>query len=245
MKHSDYRPEILGMPWVPGNLILVGSRAWGGRLEYVLGNCIVEGTREEIPVALFVPGRTPQQILRMLLRMQVGDSVYENGGFSANDFKDYPLYIDDTELLTIAYLTGQIFRFVAEKKVRMVVVDWLQSIDGGIIDESTREGELDGILCILKALAKTLGIVIILTSQLSRHVIKSRNLPTVRDLLDVTEAKEYCDQVILIHPLDPFLRKALMIQQFKASDPFSKFEEHILNVSMDQDRHYFRRIDEL
>ena len=54
-KYIDYRPEIIGMEWTPGNLILVASRSWGGKSQYVLGNCIVAGTKEEIPVAYFLP----------------------------------------------------------------------------------------------------------------------------------------------------------------------------------------------
>ena len=45
-KYNDYRPEIVGMEWTPGNLILVASRSWGGKSQYVLGNCIVAGTKE-------------------------------------------------------------------------------------------------------------------------------------------------------------------------------------------------------
>ena len=54
-KYNDYRPEIVGMEWTPGNLILVASHSWGGKSQYVLGNCIVAGTKEEIPVAYFLP----------------------------------------------------------------------------------------------------------------------------------------------------------------------------------------------
>lgn len=242
MKHSDYRPNILGLDWAPGNLILVGSRAWGGRLQYVLGNCIVNGTKDEIPVAIFIPGRDRGELKKLLLRMQVGDSVYESGQITPKDLIDYPLYIDDTAPMTIAYLTGQIFRYVEEKNVGMVVIDLLQNIDGGIIDESTREGELNGILCILKALAETLGIVIVVISQLSRIIVKEHRMPKVRDLLDVTEAEEHCDQIILIHPLDPFVKEAMMILPFGSPNQYGRSEEQILSVSMDCNKHYFRKI---
>ena len=51
---NDYHPEIFGLDWAPGNLILVASRSWGGKNQYVLGNCIVAGTKEEIPVIDFL-----------------------------------------------------------------------------------------------------------------------------------------------------------------------------------------------
>ena len=71
-KYNDYRPEIVGMEWTPGNLILVASRSWGGKSQYVLGNCIVAGTKEEIPVAYFLPDGDSMRIRKALLRMQVG-----------------------------------------------------------------------------------------------------------------------------------------------------------------------------
>lgn len=210
-KFIDYQPEILGMSWTPGNLILVGSRSWGGRIEYVLGNCIVNGTLEYIPVGLFAPKGNRFGIVKMLLRMQLGSTVIDEGQFSAQDIKKYPLFIDDTSNLTIPYLVGQIFRLFEEKDVRMIVINRLQDIDCGIMDESSREGEMDATLRLLKALAESLNIIIIVTSKLSRHYVKDGGLPTVRDILDVTEAETHCDQIILLHPLNPLMEKVKMI----------------------------------
>ena len=67
-KYNDYRPEIVGMEWTPGNLILVASRSWGGKSQYVLGNCIVAGTKDKIPVAYFLPGCPQSGIFLTLLR---------------------------------------------------------------------------------------------------------------------------------------------------------------------------------
>lgn len=77
------------MSWTPGNLILVGSRSWGGRIEYVLGNCIVNGTREYIPIGLFAPKGNRFGIVKMLMRMQLGSTVIDEVQFSAQDIKEY------------------------------------------------------------------------------------------------------------------------------------------------------------
>lgn len=240
-KHIDYRPKILGMSWTPGSLILVGSRCWGGRFEYVLGNCIVNGTAEHIPVALFSPGANRHGIMRMLMRMQLGAKVYDGGQFSAKDIKDYPLYIDDTSDLTIPYLVGQIFRYVEEKDVRMIIINHLQDIDGGILDEGSREGELDTTLRLLNALAKSLSIIIVVVSKMSRHYIKNGGLPTVRDILDVTEAEAHCDHIILLHPFDPFLEKTKMILPLGYPDYGREDGELIINVSLDRDKRFFKK----
>lgn len=242
-KFIDYQPEILGMSWTPGNLILVGSRSWGGRIEYVLSNCIVNGTGEFIPVGLFTPEGNRFGIMKMLMRMQLGTTVFDDGQFSARDIKEYPLYIDDTSNLTIPYLIGQIFRLVEEKDVRMIVINRLQDIDCGIMDERSREGEMDATLRLLKALAESLSIIIIVTSKLSRHYVKNGGLPTVRDILDVTEAEAHCDQIILLHPLDPFLEKAKMILPLGYPYHVGEKEELVINVSLDRDKHFFKKAE--
>lgn len=241
----DYHPDILGISWTPGNLILVGSRSWGGRIEYVLGNCIVNGTGEFIPAALFAPEGNRFGIMKMIMRMQLGSTVFDDGQFSAKDIKAYPLYIDDTTNLKIPYLVGQIFRLVEEKDVRMVVINRLQDIDCGIIDEGSREGELDATLKLLKALAESLSIIIIVTSKLSRHYVKNGGLPTVRDILDVTEAVAYCDQIILLHPFDPFMEKAKMILPLGHPYYDGKFDSLVLNVSLDREKRFFKKATEL
>ena len=69
---NNYSPEIVGLDWTPGNLILVASRSWGGKNQYVLGNCIVAGTKDKIPVAYFLPDGDSLRIAKALVRMQVG-----------------------------------------------------------------------------------------------------------------------------------------------------------------------------
>ena len=63
---NDYHPEIVGLDWAPGNLILVASRSWGGKNQYVLGNCIVAGTMLTFISASF---KTSSGIIVCLLSM--------------------------------------------------------------------------------------------------------------------------------------------------------------------------------
>ena len=84
-KYNDYRPEIVGMEWTPGILILVASRSWGGKNQYVLGNCIVAGTKEEIPVAYFLPDGDSLRVAKALVRMQVGPQYISAGRWHRPD----------------------------------------------------------------------------------------------------------------------------------------------------------------
>ena len=244
-RYYSYYPEILGMTWTPGNLILVGSRPAGGKFQYVLGNGVVLGTKDEIPVALFTAQGDRNKIMRQLIRMQVGEEVFDNCQYSAKDYKDYPIYIDDTSHLTISYLVDRIFHMVEEHGVQMVIVDCLQDVDGSLLDDSSKERELNAVLRILKALAEAMSIVIVVTSKLSDHVFKGGNQPTIRDILDVSEAEEHCDQIILIHPLNGLFNKYKLILPLGHPYYDGKYESLVLNVTMDRDKHYFKKATEL
>lgn len=247
-RKNDYRPdlEILGMTWTPGDLVLVGSRPGGCKFQYVLGNGVVHGTKEEIPVALFTTEVDREWIMRTLIRMQVGDEVYDNGQYSAKDYKDYPIYIDNTTHLTIAYLVNRIFHMVDENGVQMVIVDRLQNVDGSRLAAFfSKERELNAVLRILKALAESMSIVIVVISELSDNVFKSGKLPTIRDILDVSEAEEHCDQIVLIQPLYDRHNQYKMILPLGHRYNDNKYEGLVLNVTMDRDKHYFQKATEL
>jgi len=244
-KYNDYRPEIIGMEWTPGNLILVASRSWGGKNQYVLGNCIVAGTKEEIPVAYFLPDGDSMRIRRALLRMQVGPQALDSGQIKTENIKELPLFFDDTPDMTIAYIVDRIFHLAETKEIGMAVIDGLQNINTSQLDGGTRERELNSVLRILKALAEALGIVIIVKSSLSDFNFPQSELPTIRDILDVTEAHSFCDQIILFHPVEVLKDFYKMILPW--GHPFFKEDgrEMVLNLVLDKETGYFKKAEYL
>ena len=196
---NDYHPEIIGLDWAPGNLILVASRSWGGKNQYVLGNCIVAGTKEEIPVAYFLPDGDSLRVAKALVRMQVGPQAFDSGQIKTETLKEFPLYFDDTPSMTIAYIVDRLFHLAETKGIGMAVIDGLQDINTTRLDGGTRERELNSVLRLLKVMAEALGIVIIVNSSLSDYGCHQQEQPSARDILDVTEAKTICDQIILLH----------------------------------------------
>ncbi len=237
----DYRPEILGMTWTPGNLILVASRSWGGRVQYMLGNCIVEGTKDKVPVALFALQSTRAKIAEMLMRMQVGDVAYKNGKVAPRELTVYPVYIDDTPNITIARLVEQIFRLVEQQGIQMVIIEPVQAVDGSLLDDASRERELNGVLRILKSLADALSIVIVVCSELSDYGFKKHRQPTVRDIQYITETEDLCDQIILFHPLDIVLNHYKMILPKGFPYYENNYGELVINVERNGDKGYFRK----
>jgi hypothetical protein len=244
-KYIDYRPEIVGLDWAPGNLILVASRSWSGKNRYVLGNCIVAGTKEEIPVAYFLPDDDSMLIRRALLRTQVGPQAFDSGQIMTGKLKELPLFFDDTPNMTISYIVNRLFHLAETKEIGMAVIDGLQDINTSQLDCGTRERELNSVLRILKAMAEALGIVIIVTSSLSDYNFPQNELPAIRDILDVTEATSFCDQIILFHMVDFLEDFHKMILPF--GHPFFKDDgrEMVINLVLDKELGYFKKAESL
>lgn len=242
---NDYHPKIIGLDWAPGNLILVASRSWGGKNQYVLGNCIVAGTKEEIPVAYFLPDGDSLRVAKALVRMQVGPQAFDSGQIMTEKLKELPLYLDDTPDMTIAYIINRLFHLAETKGIGMAVIDGMQDINTSQLDGGTRERELNSVLRLLKAMAEALGIVIIVKSSLSDYGCHQQEQPSARDILDVTEAKTICDQIILLH------RVSIMSDYYKMilplGHPFFKDDgrEMVLNLVLDKDMGYFKKAESL
>ncbi len=242
---NNYSPEIVGLDWTPGNLILVASRSWGGKSQYVLGNCIVAGTKDKIPVAYFLPDGDSLRVAKALVRMQVGPQTFDSGQIKTENIKELPLFFDDTPDMTIAYIVDRLFHLAETKEIGMAVIDGLQCLNTSQLDGGTRERELNSVLRILKAMALALGIVIIVKSSLSDHDFQQHEQPSVRDILDVTEAKTICDQIILLH------RVSIMSDYYKMilplGHPFFKDDgrEMVLNLVLDKETGYFKKAESL
>ena len=243
--YNVYRPEIIGMDWTPGNLILVASRSWGGKNQYVLGNCIVAGTKEEIPVAYFLPDGDSMRIRRTLLRLQAGPEAFDSGQIKTENIKELPLFFDDTPDMTIAYIVNRIFHLAETKEIGMAVIDGLQCLNTSQLDGGTKERELNSVLRILKAMAEALSIVIIVKSSLSDYYFPKNELPTIREILDVTEAKSFCDQIILFHPVDVLKDFYKMILPFGYHAFKDDGLDMVLNLVLDKETGYFKKAESL
>ena len=51
----DNFPDILGLKIWSGCLVVVGSTSYKADSDYIIGNCIVDGVKGDMPVAYFAP----------------------------------------------------------------------------------------------------------------------------------------------------------------------------------------------
>ena len=127
---------------------------------------------------------------------------------ASGELSGLPLYIDDTPGLTIAALRTRARRLKRQKNVRMIVVDYLQLLQGsGKGSNDNRVQEISEISRGLKQLAKELHVPVLALSQLSRAVEQREDKrPQLSDLRESGSIEQDADIVLFVYRDDYYLQ---------------------------------------
>jgi replicative DNA helicase len=113
---------------------------------------------------------------------------------------DLPLYIDDTPALTIDALRMRARRLKRKNKIGLVVVDYLQLLQGSGRANDNRVNEISEISRGLKTMAKELELPVIALSQLSRAVEQREDKkPQLSDLRESGSIEQDADVVMFVY----------------------------------------------
>ena len=127
---------------------------------------------------------------------------------AAGELSGLPLYIDDTPGLTIAALRTRARRLKRQKNVGMIVVDYLQLLQGSGKGSAgdNRVQEISEISRGLKQLAKELHVPVLALSQLSRAVEQREDKrPQLSDLRESGSIEQDADIVLFVYRDDYYL----------------------------------------
>lgn len=198
--------------WRPGNLIVLAGRPGMGKTAVALDYAYYPAT-QGLPTAVFSLEMTAQELTaRVISRLSHISSqkinnhatdTYELSAIikDAKTLDGVPLYIDDTPSLSIQRLRSKAFRLVREKGIKLIVVDYLQLMEGADEDSFNREQEISKITRGLKKLARELEIPIIALSQLSRETEKrvgGAKRPQLSDLRESGSIEQDADMIIFL-----------------------------------------------
>ncbi len=178
----------------PSDLIVIAGRPSMGKTSLALGIAEHASIYTNKVVGVFSLEMSKVQLgIRMLSSVaRVDSQALRNGKLTKEDFGELipaadrlykaPLYIDDSGALTVQQMRGKARRLKAEKGLDLLIVDYLQLMQGRT-DAESRQQEISDISRSLKALAKELDIPVVALSQLSRAV-ESRKppIPVLADL---------------------------------------------------------------
>lgn len=210
--------DRITLGWQPSDLIILAARPSVGKTTFVLNVARNAAVDHHVPVAFFSLEMPSIQLAKRMMVSETGLSADKiKGGIRLEQFewtqlevklKDLskaPLYIDDTPSLPVMEFRSKAKRLVKQKGVRLIIVDYLQLMQGPAELRGFREQEVAAISRTLKATAKELNVPIIALSQLSRNAVTrqgSNNRPQLNDLRESGSIEQDADMVIFIHRAD-------------------------------------------
>jgi len=140
-----------------------------------------------------------------------------------------PLYIDQTGGLSIAQLTARARRLKRQRGLDVLMIDYLQLLQGNGKGQANRVQEITEITTGLKALAKELAVPVIALSQLSRQV-ESRDdkRPQLSDLRESGSIEQDADVVMFVYR-DEYYLKGKMPKE--GTEDFFKWQAEMEQVA--------------
>jgi replicative DNA helicase len=141
------------------------------------------------------------------LRMgRISREDFQQLSFASQRLAELPLYIDDTPALTIGALRTRARRLKRRHDIGLIVVDYLQLLQGSGRSSDNRVNEISEISRGLKTLAKELSVPVIALSQLSRAV-ESRDdkRPMLSDLRESGSIEQDADMVWFVFREDYYV----------------------------------------
>ncbi len=131
---------------------------------------------------------------------------FQKLSFASQRLAELPLYIDDTPALTIAALRTRARRMKRRHDIGLIVVDYLQLLQGSGRANDNRVNEISEISRGLKTLAKELSVPVIALSQLSRAVEQREDKrPMLSDLRESGSIEQDADMVWFVYRDDYYL----------------------------------------
>lgn len=221
----ENRGKITGVPtgfvdldrltfgWNPQEMIVVAARPSMGKTSIALNmvEAAVLGSSDHppVPTLFFSLEMSTQQLAFRLLcgrarvnMQRIKEGFLDDDGQrrlaeAAREFKNAPLWIDDSAGMSILEIRAKARRLHARRKLGLVVVDYLQLVRGS--DSSVpREQQVAEISRGMKAMAKELNLPVVVLAQLNRESEKDRRQPRVSDLRESGSIEQDADAVLLL-----------------------------------------------
>lgn len=201
------------------DLIILAARPSIGKTTLALDIARQVGVQAKIPVGIFSLEMSSDQLIDRMLAAQAGIDLWRlrtgklRSSGPENDFEklneamgilsEAPIYIDDTASANIMEMRTMARRLQTEHNLGLIIIDYLQLMEGRSRAGDNRVQEISEISRALKQLARELNIPIIALSQLSRQVeSRSPQVPKLSDLRESGSIEQDADVVMMLYRED-------------------------------------------
>lgn len=225
LKEKSLKPELFGLTsgfyeldsltqgFQKSDLIILAGRPGMGKTALSLNIVINAISYSKLPILFFSLEMSKEQITYRLLSMETSiDQIrLKNGKLVESDWiklsrviqilSKFPLFISDTTNLSINEIRSKIKTIIfKQKKIGLVVIDYLQLMQISAFKLDNRAQELAQITRLLKTIAREFNVPIIVLSQLSRNVEnRIDKKPTLSDLRESGSIEQDADLVLMLY----------------------------------------------
>jgi replicative DNA helicase len=194
------------------DLVIVAGRPSMGKTSFAMNLVENAAIKNRSPVAVFsmeMPGE--QLVMRMMSSLgRIDQHKIRTGKLDDTDWprltsavgilNDAPIYIDDTPGLTPMEIRARARRIKREHGLGLIVIDYLQLMQGSGNSSENRATEISEISRSLKGLAKELSVPVIALSQLNRSLEQRPNKrPIMSDLRESGAIEQDADVIVFIY----------------------------------------------
>jgi len=201
------------------DLIIVAARPSVGKTAFALNIAQNVGVRARETVAIFSLEMSASQLVQRMIcaESNVDAGRLRTGRLEGDDWEkltmaigalsEADIYIDDTPGITVMDIRAKLRRLKKERGLGLVVIDYLQLIQGRGRPGENRQQEVSEISRTLKQIARELEVPVIALSQLSRGVEQRQDKrPMLSDLRESGSIEQDADIVAFLYRDDYYDR---------------------------------------
>jgi replicative DNA helicase len=194
------------------DLIILAARPAMGKTTLVTNLAYNVATVAKQPVLFFSLEMSKEQLVDRMLADASGVDAWNirTGNLSDEDFSklseamgemaEAPIYLDDTPGLSVMDMRTKARRAAHDAPLGLIIVDYLQLMQGSGKDNGNRVQEVSEISRGLKLIAREMNVPVIALSQLSRSVEnRSPQIPQLADLRESGSIEQDADIVMFIY----------------------------------------------
>lgn len=195
----------------PSDLLLIAARPSMGKTAFVLNIAEYMAFHSGLTVAVFSLEMSKEQLVNRLFAMEsrVDSQTLRTGNLNDSDWTNLieaagtigrsRLIIDDTPGISVSELRSKCRKYKLEQKLDIVMIDYLQLMQGSRRSES-RQQEISDISRSLKEIARELQVPVVALSQLSRAVEqRPDHRPMLSDLRESGAIEQDADVVMFLY----------------------------------------------
>ena len=196
----------------PSDLVIVAARPAMGKSAFALNIATNVAVRANTSVAIFSLEMSKEQMTNRILcsEAMVDSNKVRTGKIEDDDWtklaeasgtlSQAQIFIDDTPGISVMEIRAKCRKLKLEKNIGLVVIDYIQLVQGSNKKNASREQEISEISRSLKILAKEIGVPVIALSQLSRSVEqRPDHRPMLSDLRESGAIEQDADIVMFLY----------------------------------------------